>query len=306
MSLHYDVIVVGDYCLDLIFMGLPGPPEAGREVVAEAFDAVPGGTCNAVFAMHRLGIRVGWAGDFGADTYSRTILEQARGEGLDDRLFVHHERPMRRVTVSASFPGERAFIAYYDPDPPIPAGIKALARASARLVYVPGLYTGGAFKLGMQLMHAKGMRLAMDGNTNDDATLADPKVEQSIRGADLFFPNRAEALRLTGESDLERALLALGRLCPLVVVKDGPNGAQAIQSGQETCSPAIPVSPMDTTGAGDAFNAGFIKAWLDGLDLAQCLRWGNIVGGLSTLGAGGTGKIIREAEVREYLQGRAT
>lgn len=302
MSIRYDVIVVGDYCLDLIFMGLPGAPQPGQEVVAGAFDMVPGGTCNTVLALHRLGVSVGWAGDFGTDTFSQQILAQARAEGLDERLFVRHDRSLRRVTVSASFPGDRTFIAYYDPDPTVPAGLKALAKASARLVYVPGLYVGSAFKLGMQLMRTKGMRLVMDGNTNVEISLTDPKVRQSIQSAEIFLPNRAEALRLTGESDLERALAVLGELCPLVVVKDGAHGAHAIQSGQISHAPAIQVTPLDTTGAGDAFNAGFLKAWLADLPLAECLRWGNIVGGLSTLGPGGAGKVIHEVEVQEWLR----
>jgi sugar/nucleoside kinase (ribokinase family) len=302
MAMRFDVIVVGDYCLDLIFMGLPSAPQPGREVVADAFDMVPGGTCNTALALHRLGVSVGWAGDFGTDAFSQQILAQARAEGLDERLFVRHDRSLRRVTVSASFPGDRTFIAYYDPDPTVPAGLKALAKASARLVYVPGLYTGSAFKLGTQLMRTKGMRLVMDGNTNVETSLADPKVRQAIQAAEIFLPNRAEALRLSGETDLERALSALGGLCPLVVVKDGAQGAFAIQSGQVIHAPAIPVKPLDTTGAGDAFNAGFLKAWLSDLPLPECLRWGNIVGGLSTLGPGGTGKVIREPEVREWLR----
>jgi hypothetical protein len=301
MSLRYDVIVVGDYCLDWIFTGLPSTPALGREVVASGFDVVPGGTCNAVFCLHRLGMNVGWAADFGSDPFSQQVLDQSRAEGLDDRLFVQHKQPMRRVTVSASYPGERSFIAYYDPEPTIPAALKALALASARLVFVPGLYVGSALKLGLQLIHAKNMCLAMDGNSNVEMSLADPRVKQVLRSLDVFLPNRSEALRLTGEPDLDRALERLGSLCALVVVKDGANGAVAVENGRVCRAPAIPVTPLDTTGAGDAFDAGFLKAWLDGRPLAECLRWGVIVGGLSTLGAGGTGQVTRAADVERWL-----
>jgi sugar/nucleoside kinase (ribokinase family) len=301
MSLRYDVIVVGDYCLDWIFTGLPETPTLGREVVANGFDMVPGGTCNAVFCLQRLGVSVGWASDFGSDPFSRQILDQARTEGLDDRLFVRHKQPMRRVTVSASYPGERSFIAYYDPEPSVPAALKALALASARLVFVPGLYVGSALKLGLQLIHSKKMLLAMDGNSNVDMSLADSHVEQVLRSLDAFLPNRSEALRLTGETELDRALERLGALCPLVVIKDGANGAVAMQNGQVCSAPAIPVTPLDTTGAGDAFDAGFLKAWLDGCPLAECLRWGAIVGGLSTLGAGGAGRMTRVKDVESWL-----
>ena len=62
------------------------------------------------------------------------------------------------------------------------------------------------------------------------------------------------------------------------------------------------VEPLDTTGAGDCFNAGFVKAWLDDLLLEQCLRWGNVVGGLLTLAHGGTGKIVTPEEVERWLR----
>jgi sugar/nucleoside kinase (ribokinase family) len=301
MSLFYDVIIVGDYCLDWVFTGLPAPPTPGKEIVAGGFDMVPGGTCNTAFALHRLGVNVGWAGDFGSDPFSQQVLSQARGEGLDDRLFVHHNRPLRRVTVSASFPGDRAFIAYYDPEARVPAGIKALAKASARLVFVPGLYAGSAFQLGRQLIRAKKMRLAMDGNNSLETTIADARVREVLASLDLFLPNRSEALRLAGERDLDCAARRLGELCPLVVIKDGANGAIAIEKGEIYRAPAIPVTPVDTTGAGDVFDAGFIKAWLDGRPVSECLRWGNVVGGLSTLGLGGVGRTIQVKEVEDWL-----
>jgi ribokinase len=166
---------------------------------------------------------------------------------------------------------------------------------------VPGLYVGSALKLGLQLIRTKNMLLAMDGNNNVEMSLDDPLVAGVLRRLDVFLPNRAEALRLTGEPDMERALERLGAHCPLVVVKDGANGAIAMQNGLVYRAPAIPVIPLDTTGAGDAFDAGFLKAWLDGRSIAECLRWGAIVGGLSTLGAGGTGKVTRVKDVESWL-----
>ncbi|RPI27337.1 MAG: hypothetical protein EHM70_17975, partial [Chloroflexota bacterium] len=98
-----------------------------------------------------------------------------------------------------------------------------------------------------------------------------------------------------------RGLLKLGELCPLVVVKDGPRGAYACVGGEIIHSPGIAITPIDTTGAGDAFNAGFIRAWIDELPLEKCLRWGNVVGGLSTLERGGTGKVITCKDVENWL-----
>ena len=304
MSKAFDVLVVGDYCLDLIFTGLPRFPELGFEVVGTGFAMTPGGAYNSVAALHHLGLNVGWAADFGDDDFSRFILDRAAQEGLDDSLFVRHKRPLRFITVAASYPQDRAFIAYYDPGPTIPAAMKALAKASTRVVYVPGLYTGPLLDAGLRLVRARGTKLVMDGNSAEEAqTLQDASVRRVLKSLDIFMPSALEARKLTGEQSVDGALRALAEHCPLVVIKDGAGGAYACAAGAVLHSPAIEVTPLDTTGAGDCFNAGFLKAWLDGRPLGECLRWGNIVGGLSTQGMGGTGRVVTVEEVEGWLGG---
>src|SRR5450756_1006896 len=105
---------------------------------------------------------------------------------------------------------------------------------------------------------------------------------------------------MTGACDVVQALRSLNELCPLVVVKDGGAGAYGCARGEIVHAPAIPLTPIDTTGAGDCFNAGFVRAWLDGLPLDECLRWGNVVGGLSTLAPGGTGRAVSYTHLRAH------
>jgi sugar/nucleoside kinase (ribokinase family) len=301
MSKTFDVLVAGSYSLDLIFTGLPGLPQLGEDMLATGLERIPGEAYNSAVAMHRLGLRVGWAADFGNDDFSRFALERARAEGLDDSLFNHHKRPMRRISIAASFPDDRAFITYYDPDPRLPAVIKALTTASARVLYIPGFYYGPFLEMGLRLARAKSMKIVMDGNSGSEVTLQNPSVRKAVRSVDVLLPNAKEARNLTGEDDLMKALKTLGGLCPLVVVKDGGRGAYACQGNEILHAEAIAITPFETTGAGDCFNAGFLKAWLDGLPVQECLRWGNITGGLSTLAAGGTGKVVTIEEVRKWL-----
>ncbi|HEX2979206.1 MAG TPA: carbohydrate kinase family protein [Anaerolineaceae bacterium] len=302
MGHSYDLLVVGDYCLDLVFTGLPGLPVLGQEIVSSGFDQIPGGAFTTAVAAHRLDLRVGWASDFGNDPYSLFVLAQVRKEGLAEDLFVMHHRSLRNITVSLSYEQERAFVAFYDPPPSLPAAIHAIASADARALVVPGIYTGRLLDAGLFFVHARRMKLVMDGNSNEQFKLKDPAVRRAISSADLFMPNAAEALRLTGENDLECAARALGRLCALVVIKNGRYGALAVAGEQMIKAPGIPVKAIDTTGAGDCFNAGFLRAWLDDRPLEECLRWGNIVGGLSTLARGGTGHVTGAKEVHEWLE----
>ena len=141
----------------------------------------------------------------------------------------------------------------------------------------------------------------MDGNSDDAVTLANPAVHSSLRAVDAFLPNAAEARRITGKTELDEAIVALAALCPLVIVKDGANGSYARTGGETLHAPGIAVTPVDTTGAGDCFSAGFLRAWFDDRPLAECLRWGNVVGGLSTTALGGTGRHVTAVEVEPLL-----
>lgn len=298
----YDILTLGNYTADLIFTGLPSFPELGKDTVGTGFDMIPGEAYNSAVAMHRLDIKVGWAADFGNDIFSSFALEHCRKEGMDESLFVIHDRPIRRISVAASFPDDRAFITYYDPDPPVPAVLKALPSVSARAIYFPGFYSGSLFHLGEKFIRLKKMKIIMDGNGNDSVVLTDPSVRNTLQKVDIFFLNSLEACRLTGSGDPETAIRIIAETGPQVVLKDGPNGAYACFSGELTHQPAIPVTVVDTTGAGDCFNAGFLRGWLDNLPVHTCLQMGNIVGGLSTTARGGTSRRVDMRDIRHWLE----
>jgi sugar/nucleoside kinase (ribokinase family) len=198
------------------------------------------------------------------------------------------------------------FNTYYDPDPQVPAVIPALIKYRARVLYLPGLYTGELLNAGKKLVSLKGTQLVMDGNSSaGDITgksRQSNQVRKAIRSADIFLPNALEARRLTGEQDLAIAAWRLGEHCKNVVIKDGPHGSLAYINNQIYTMPAIPIKPIDTTGAGDNFNAGFLCAWLDGQPVDTCLKWGNITGGLSTTAMGGTYPKITRTDVLKYLE----
>jgi sugar/nucleoside kinase (ribokinase family) len=306
MAFDYDVLVAGSYSIDLIFSGLGELPQLGKDVVGTDFMMTPGEAYISAVTMHRLGIKVGWAADFGNDDFSQLALNQAREQGLDDSLFVIHDRPQRRLSAAASYPADRLFITYYDPDPSIPAIIPALMKKTARVLFIPGLYTGELLRLAKKFIKQKNMKLVMDGNSSSGDLLGKNKetaaIHRAIKNCDIFLPNAQEARRLTGEQELELAVFRLSQLCPMVVVKDGCNGSLAWSQGQLIHVEPISVNPVDTTGAGDNFNAGFLCAWLNGKSLETCLKWGNIVGGLSTTGMGGTTIKITCDDVNRHLQ----
>jgi sugar/nucleoside kinase (ribokinase family) len=275
MSLNFDVIVIGSYSVDLIFSGLAEYPQLGINVVGKDFMMTSGEVFISAVSMQRLGIKVGWAADFGNDDFSRYALKYTHEEGLDESLFVIHDCPYRRVSVAASYPDDRAIITYYDPDPQIPVAIPALLKSNAKVLFIQGLYFGEFFDLAISIIHLKKMHLAMDGNSSTGEitgkTWESKAIRKAIKSVGIFLPNAQEAKRLTGEQNLETATLQLAELCPIVIIKDGSNGSLACTNNKFIQVPAIPINPIDTTCAGDNFNSGFLNAWLDGQTIETCL-----------------------------------
>ncbi|MFL5803629.1 MAG: carbohydrate kinase family protein [Roseiflexaceae bacterium] len=292
----YDVLLPGGYYCDLIFTGLPELPRLGADLFGTGFDMVPGACFYTVLALHRLGLRVGWACDFGDDCYSRFVLDAAAREGIDDRLFRLHARPLRRVSVSFSFAHDRGFISYKD-EFASPSPIPIIERYRPRCLLLSYLHVGPQLHTLAATTHAYGGLVYMDCQARPE-TLADPQVVAAIRAIDIFAPNREEALQLTGASSVEVALARLAELVPLAVIKLGAEGAVARRGDQVAHAPGIPVAVVDTTGAGDCFNAGFLYGYLRGMALEDCLRRGNICGGLATA-ARGCGATPTAAQVEE-------
>ena len=116
------------------------------------------------------------------------------------------------------------------------------------------------------------------------------------------MPSQRDAQWFTQRSDPREAVDALGVLVPVPVVKLGPGGAVGLEQGRPVVVPPPHVQMVDTTGAGDAFNAGFIWAFVRGEPLTRCLVAGNICGAFSTRAAGGTQAFPTLREFRTALR----
>jgi sugar/nucleoside kinase (ribokinase family) len=283
---NYDVLLPGGYYCDLIFTGLPELPRLGADMFGSGFDMVPGAVFYTALALHRLGLRTGWACDFGDDFCSRFVIDAARREGIDDRLFRHHPRSLRRISVAFSYAHDRGFISYQDELPKI-SPIPLIERHRPRCVMLSHLHYGDELLELAAATHRYGGLVYMDCQARPN-TIAQPEVAAALRAVDFFAPNAAEALHLTGAASVEAALATLATLVPTAIVKRGAEGAIARRGEEVAQAPALAVDVLDTTGAGDCFNAGFVYGYLRGMSLEACLRRGNVCGGLSTTARGCT------------------
>ncbi|KDN82235.1 carbohydrate kinase family protein [Kitasatospora cheerisanensis] len=295
-----EVLVAGPYFADLVFHGLPRPAEPGGEVFARGFALVPGGAYTPAMALRRLGRQVLWSVDLGADLFSAEVLAAARAEDLDERAFRHHPFPVRSVTVALSGPDEdRAMVSYQDEAPARPLA-PLLRRHRPRVLMLPQLRWDEQTLADVRLARRLGTLVLMDGH-DVPASVADPAVRRLLAELDVFTPNAAEALRLTGAADLDRAVAELAALVPTLVVTRGARGALAVRGGERYDVPAVPVPVVDTTAAGDCFNAGLVHGLLAGRDLPGCLALAAACGSAAVTGPGSSAA-PRAAELAGWLE----
>lgn len=298
----YDILIPGHYVCDIVFTGINGHPELGKNLFSEGLSIVPGGVVNTVIALQRLQANVGWIGAVGDDTFSRFMLYHADKENLDTGMLARMDTPLRFVTVALSYPEDRAFISYHDESPDL------LDMVLARLneVDCPHLHFGELFVDErmpdlLKRCHEKGMFISSDCQYGEE-TLDSPLVCNIISSLDMFIPNASEVKALTGIDDLDKAARKLTEFVPYLVIKDGKHGAHAYHEGAHYHQESIDVEPFDTTGAGDVFNAGFLAAHLKGYDVQICLQWAVLAGGFATQGPGGTSTAPTLEQLQFHLE----
>jgi sugar/nucleoside kinase (ribokinase family) len=136
---------------------------------------------------------------------------------------------------------------------------------------------------------AAGATTSLDTNWDPAERWRDERLSAAIAQADLLLPNEAEALALSGASAAPAAALALMAAGPQVAVKLGARGVLVGSGSADLRQVSLPpVTPVDTTGAGDCFNAGLIAGLLQGLPLPRAAALGCAAGTLSTGALGGT------------------
>ncbi|HNZ02180.1 MAG TPA: carbohydrate kinase family protein [Anaerolineaceae bacterium] len=295
----FDILNFGDYFCDLIITGLKEIPRLGADIFGNSMEIIPGGAYNLTTALHRLGVKVGWAPRLGNDLFSRFVLEQAVREGLDTSLFQVYDMPLRSLSVSFSFSQDRGFISYMDPFPELP--YEALIDSQQPLWVVDLPFHGSPDVLRLvDRVHQHGGKVFADCQYIT-STLETPGLTDLLEAIDIFAPNQSEAYQLTGMDNPEASGAKLAQYCPLVVIKCGDQGAYAFSGSQVWHSPALPMEVVDSTGAGDSFNAGFLAAVLQNQPIETCLRYGNICGGLSVTQRGGTAAAPTMDQLKTYL-----
>jgi len=306
---RFDLLVVGDANPDIVLSGEVEPAFGQAERLAEDANLTIGGSgAIAACGAARLGVRVALCAVVGDDLFGRWMREQLDARGVDVRGLVVDPGRRTGLTIVLSKPGDRAILTF-------PGTIADLRSATVdrrllretRHVHVSSYFLQRGLAPDVPALldeaHSAGATTSVDPNW-DPAENWNGGLTDVLRGTDVFLPNAIEAVRIAYQEDVDRAAVSLAGLAALVVVKLGSQGALAVQGTSLVRVGAVPVEPLDTTGAGDAFDAGFLASWLAGDPLDRALAMGAVCGALSTRSLGGVDGQPTLDEARSTIAGQ--
>ena len=306
MIKDFDVLVVGELNADLILRGDVTPAFGQVEkLIDDATLTIGSSSAICACGLARLGLRVAFVGKVGDDEFGRFVARELSARGIDTGG-IHLDPALKTgLTVILSRQGgnDRAMLTYSgsiaalrfdDIDPSLVSRARHLHLGSYFLLDnlrpdAPRLFADA---------HARGLTISLDTNY-DPRDEWDGGLRETLQYVDVFLPNEAELQAITRIEDTELALESLN--VPTVAVKLGARGAAARRGGETAQADIVPVKVIDTTGAGDSFDAGFIYGYLAGWELQRVLRFAAVCGSLSTQAAGGTAAQPTLEEAMKYV-----
>ena len=288
----FDLLVIGEINPDLVLTGRDVVPEFGQAEKLVDTSSLTVGSSAAITACGaaRLGLSVAFIGLAGDDLFGRFMLQAMQERGIDVSACVINPVVPTGISVILSRPEDRAILTH--------AGTMPLLRieqidesllSKARHLHVSSYFLLDELRpeLPGLFARAKELGLTTSLDTNWDPT-EQWHTASIMPYVDLFLPNEQEVLFIGGEQSFPASVDALAQRVPILAVKLGAKGGLARQKDRIVRWPALPVEVVDTTGAGDSFNAGFLFGYLNDYTLDKSLALACACGSLSTRASGGT------------------
>jgi sugar/nucleoside kinase (ribokinase family) len=294
MEKQFDVLVVGELNVDLILNQIDKFPEIGKEVLANHMSLTLGSS-SAIFAsnLSTLGTSVAFSGKLGHDNFGDHIISSLKSRGVDTTHIIRSVKHATGTTIVLNYGEDRAMVTYqgamkYMTMQDIPEDLFS----SCRHLHLSSVFLqpGLTDDLGKLFQKAKsfGLTTSIDPQW-DPAEKWEIGIQQLLPYVDVFMPNIKELCALTGAADLKEALNKIKSHSNIVVVKNGSEGAYLWDGSQLMHQPPfLNKEVVDSIGAGDSFDSGFIHKYLQGKSLKECLEFGALTGAINTTRSGGT------------------
>lgn len=296
-----DVLAIGGIDVDLV-LTVPRLPSYDEKVLGETQGWMAGGpAANLACAASRLGLRVSSFSNVGDDENGQVIIDAFEDFGVDTSLIQMREDKETHFTVILIDPtGEKAIVVVPSFRDEYPSELAADAFARSRLMVMMPQDHETFFKLA-DLAHENGCEVMIDVEPTVGARR--DQLLKILQRTDIASFNKDGFEAATGEVP---SIEAAGRLLEYgphtIVVTRGAAGSLAVTRDGAAERAGYTVEVVDTTGAGDTFNAAFITATLRGQPLAERLRLANAAAALSVTAMGPRGRLPTQEEVDQFLE----
>lgn len=285
-------VSIGNINVDLTFYTNEYPAK-DSEVRAEWFDVSMGGSAaNTAVGLSRLGIPCAMVGCVGRDEFGRMSIESLRREGVGTDWVI--ECDIGTGVAGVIVEGEsRTMIAWRGANTNLLNALRRCRFDGTGLIHLSNVPRG----VFVEAMARRGNALV----SFDPGGSASEYRAEDLKGVDILLVNKAEAEEISGGMGVRILSEAAGA----VVVKQGERGASLIARDKELRCDAFKTNLVDTTGAGDAFDAGFLAAVMVGKSWDEALRWGCGAGGMKVRERGARRGMPTRSELEEFLSARA-
>ncbi|WP_240548081.1 carbohydrate kinase family protein [Paenibacillus lignilyticus] len=304
------VVVIGELNVDLIFADSDIRPEPNREKLIRDFRLALGSSSAITAAgLAGLGVDVSFVSIVGEDEFGRFCVKELARLGVDVTHVVMDGNVRTGVTLSLSDGRDRSLLTYMGAIGAVsPEMIPNELFCGAAHVHFGSYFLQNQMRLHWTEMFKQaksyGLTTSFDSGWDPTENWDRERVRSLLALTDWFIPSDEEAMRIFEVDTVEGLPACLPEVRGAVVVKCGSKGALAVYpDGLVEFAPSFSVNPVDTTGAGDSFNAGFITAKLEGKTDSGALTFANACGALSTLAIGGAGTVSREGLLKLWPKG---
>ena len=304
-----DCLCLGGVCADLVCQPIPALPAQGQLVETDGIELSLGGcAANTAFNLARLDVSTGIAACIGQDLFGTFIRQTLEATGVDTTGLVHAPDASSASAAVINVHGEdRRFIAHAGSNRLLsPALIPEGLMESAAVLYIGGFLMldgleGPDMLKRLAQARSAGTRIVLDVVQVADAN-AMARLSAILPYVDVFLPNNDEAAELTGcRKPWEQADAFRAAGAHTVVITSGQRGAHLVSDNTRLHIGAYSTDVVGSTGAGDAFDAGFIAALLEDQDLPTCLRWGSALGASCVRSSSATGSVFNRDEALQFM-----
>lgn len=299
----YDVFVVADLCIDLLFTGKVRPRYGQAEQFLEDYTIDLGGSA-AIFAAQfvKLGGNVGLLGKVGDDFFGHFLIEKLEKLGISSTHISLDSNRKTAIGVGLSDGTDRAMLTYAGTLHSIePQDIQKDFATTTKHWHIASYFLlenlWDHWIPFLQQLRQQGGTVSLDTNWAPKENW--DRVHALLPLVDVFLPNEEEAKLISGKADVLEAGSWLASYCKIVVIKRGGAGAMVFNQGQirqfdlpKTWTNKLLIA--DTTGAGDNFDAGFLRSWLLGKPIEDCVQLGMKCGTVSLSAIGGIAAQLKE------------